>query len=125
MEQPGKGVKHEDDEVKALRAKCKTTLWVACAILSRDGLQQLVRLVCYLSEPIRNAHQEHTARVRGPDDVFSYYLQATKGSWQLVLQQICALLSDLQGLDVVGFNTEFRYLKAASEANDRILADDD
>eukprot|EP00974_Lingulodinium_polyedra_P056483 5433026-Lingulodinium_polyedra.AAC.1 len=89
MEQPGRGVKHEDNEVKALRATCKTTLWVVCATLSRDGLQQLVRCVCYLSEPIGDAQEEHTARARGPDDVFSDYLQAAKGSWQLVLQQIC------------------------------------
>eukprot|EP00974_Lingulodinium_polyedra_P062025 5987892-Lingulodinium_polyedra.AAC.1 len=68
------GVKHGEDEIQALRKKCRNTMYVATAILSMPGLQGHVALITAFCQPIYNAHSRHASEARGPQEVLAYYL---------------------------------------------------
>eukprot|EP00974_Lingulodinium_polyedra_P054784 5270608-Lingulodinium_polyedra.AAC.1 len=57
----------EDPTVAQLRKRCSNTLFTAAAILSKDGLQQQVRMVRMMVGPFYDAHSQHTADLRGPE----------------------------------------------------------
>ena len=104
---PG-GVRHGDDELAALRKKCKNTVYVACAVLSEPGLQTRCRILESFCRPVYTAHSSHAASVRGPADALQYYLRNAGGAYQTVLCDICRLLVDLPTLSYCRFATELR-----------------
>lgn len=120
------GVKAGEEEIKDLRNKCRNTLFMCAAILSKEGLQTQVKLLVAFSRPVFDAHSRHASEVRSPEEVFNYYLAAATGSWQDPLKQVCKLLTDLPVLEWVGFQTtRLHRLAKEGEETSRELQDQD
>ena len=58
----------EPTDAQVVRNSCKNTLLASCAILSRDGLQQLVRMIMVFCGPFYDQHSEHARSVRTPEE---------------------------------------------------------
>ena len=97
----------EEDSLKRFRQKCNNTMTVAAAILSRDGLQELTRLVRLCVGPYYDAHSLHASGLRGEEAVLKWYCKQAKGEWLEYLDQSVSKLWDLVGLAKVGLNTVF------------------
>eukprot|EP00974_Lingulodinium_polyedra_P047286 4536773-Lingulodinium_polyedra.AAC.1 len=60
-------------------------MFVAAAVLSRDGLQSLARMIFVFAQPIYDSHSTHAATVRGPEASLAYYTKAAQGAWLATL----------------------------------------
>ena len=97
----------EEKSISQLRRECGSTLWVACAILSRDNVQSLARLLKVFAKPFADSHFDHERSVRHPAAALHYYSSAAAGSWLSTLQQAVALTQDATALSQAGFDTAF------------------
>eukprot|EP00974_Lingulodinium_polyedra_P061225 5905315-Lingulodinium_polyedra.AAC.1 len=100
-------MREEDRSVAALRRRCRNTLFVAGAILSRDGLQELTKVMFLLTRPYWTSHSHNEATVRGPAASVQFFLEAARGEWKSVLYETVLLLSDPAAPASVGFETVF------------------
>ena len=65
-------VRRGDEEVAALRKKCKNSLYTACAVLSSPSLQSEARLCYTLLTPLWTSHSENAKDVRGKDEALAF-----------------------------------------------------
>ena len=97
----------EDKSISQLRRVCGSTLWVVCAIPSRDNVQSLARLLKVFAQPVVDAHFDHERSARHLAAALHYYASSTAGSWLSTLQQAAALAQDATALSQAGFDTAF------------------
>eukprot|EP00974_Lingulodinium_polyedra_P078945 7646958-Lingulodinium_polyedra.AAC.1 len=100
-------MKIEEDSLKRLRQKCSNTLWVAAAILSRDGLQELARLTRMFVGPFLDQHSQNEREVRGPAATEKWYLLQAQGAWVEVLDRCVSKLASIPELAWLGFDVAF------------------
>ena len=104
-------------------------MFVAGAVLSTDGLQDLTRLLTVFCHPLHNHHSSHAVALRAPEDVLSYYVKQAKCGFMAPLEVTVALLMDLNTLKFVGWDTSFGKYKGhtpgAVAELERILQDND
>jgi hypothetical protein len=96
-------VKRGREELAELRKLCKNAMFVAVAVLCKDGVKDLVRLIAYLLRPTWNAHTEHARSLRAPLNAERFYRDAAAGEIFTVLEETCAILQNVEILDRIGF----------------------
>ena len=101
------------------------TLYVAAAILSKDGLQSLVRLIVALVQPMFDFHSSNTRLVRDSDSTRQWYLDQSRGQLMHPLAKVCSLLKDVRCLEAIGLTMSLPRFQRETEENDRVLVADD
>eukprot|EP00974_Lingulodinium_polyedra_P096274 9334309-Lingulodinium_polyedra.AAC.1 len=87
-------VSQNPESLEALRKRCTNTMFVAANILSRDGLQNVVRTMLLLLGPCFDAHSEHARSIRGPGATLDFFLAQSKAAWEAPLLLLCQHLQD-------------------------------
>ena len=104
-------MKSEDDDIAAMRKQCANAFYLCGAVLSREGLQLLGRIIFSVIGPVFVAHQLDTHELRGPEQTRAFYVSAAKGSWFSTLCAVCAVLEDGDKLPYMGFDTSYTDLR--------------
>ena len=122
----GKQMKDEDIDVKALRKKCKNTLYVVGNLLASDGLQQAARLYFMLLTPLWEEHSHNAASLRDVDVVIAWHVSMALGRYLRVLRSLTLILQDIAQLAAVGFDVEYELSPLVKTANSeaRLVAED-
>eukprot|EP00974_Lingulodinium_polyedra_P063439 6124620-Lingulodinium_polyedra.AAC.1 len=119
QEEEEKGqVNLEPEDVKKVRQSCKNTLLAVCTILSRDGLQALVRVIMTICGPIAATHGANAAQVRSPQQAVTWYTEQSQGKWLETLGQVTSHLSELSSLKFMGFSCDFGSMGKKAKATD-------
>eukprot|EP00974_Lingulodinium_polyedra_P091163 8839239-Lingulodinium_polyedra.AAC.1 len=97
-------------------------MFVAAAVLSRDGLQGLARMLQAVCEPLYTSHSEHARALRGGEATLSFYLEAAQGAWWQDLANVLAVLYDPTKLAHIGFTATYTPKKGSAILTDPALA---
>ena len=109
-----RAVKRGNKELEELRRRCKNTLYVCAAILCRDNLQSIIRLLYTFLTPLWTAHSDNARRIRAPEDALAFYVEQSKFGFMQPLEDTISLLHDPLTLRHVGFTMTFSLFKKAA-----------
>ena len=108
-----------------VRAKSKNTLLASCAILSKEGLRNLVQLIVFVFQPLYTQHSDNESEVRSPQQTLTFYRDMAVGAWRRTLKDIVSLLQDIGRLDTTGFRTDWSFLTQVDKVSDLDFAMDE
>eukprot|EP00969_Alexandrium_andersonii_P010695 465755-Alexandrium_andersonii.AAC.1 len=115
----------EEESVAALRKRCSNSLYLAAAILAKDGLQEVARAISTLVRPLYTEHSNLARSLKGPDGTRAYYLGAARGEWLGCLRQVTSCLSDPATSQYLCLDTAFAALPPAlTQADARVQLQD-
>ena len=92
-----------EESVRRQRACCGNSLCVA-ALLSREGLQSLARMLETVSKPITNTHFDHEAAVREVHIVQDWYFRQAQCQSMMALEKTVEVLSGVSDFAYIGFD---------------------
>lgn len=94
-------------ELKALRATCKNTLFVAASVLSKEGVRNQVALILELLRPIWTEHAGQARDCRDPAGTLGFYVGQARCQYMRSLGQSASVMVTLPTLKAIGFTTDF------------------
>ena len=95
------------DDLKALRLKCKNSIFVALEIMCKDRIQNMVRIIITMIRDVRNEHADNAANCRGPRECKEFYIQAARGKVYSVMHKSSTNLQNTHALTYMGLICDF------------------
>ena len=100
-------VKRGKEELQELRKLCRNAMFVAVAVLCRDGLRQTVKIMAFLLRALWNAHTEAARTVRAPMAAERFYAEQAAGTPFQTLEETCSVLQRIELLNEMSFAVDF------------------
>ena len=97
----------ENNDLKALRRKCKNSVHVAASIYCKDMMQTLCRIIFTMLSPIRFEHGKNARDCRSPENARRFYVAAANCRVFVILEQVCAKLQDVSALSYMNSKIDF------------------